>query len=158
MIATTMTPYLRKAGTEYSAWFAGGLTTFLATGEDTDGKFGLIDSVALAGTEPPPHIHTNEDECFYILEGRVTFTVDGQELGASAGGWAVIPKGTVHTFKVEGESARMLVYFTPAGFERFFMELSEPATSLTEPPVADGPPDIAHILDTAAKYGCEFVK
>ena len=157
MDATALKPYIRTASTDYSGWNAGGLVTYLATGEDTSGAFGLIDLVAHHGTEPPLHFHNGEEECFYILEGVVTFLVDGQELTLGNGGWAMVPRRTVHTYRVDSGTARMLVFFSPAGFERFFMETSEPATSLTSAPTPDGPPDIARIVATAEKFGVTFM-
>jgi quercetin dioxygenase-like cupin family protein len=157
MDATALKPYIRTAGTDYSGWNAGGLVTYLATGEDTGGAFGLIDLVVHHGTEPPLHIHNGEEESFYILEGTVTFLVEGRELTLEAGGWAMVPRRTVHTYRVDSGTARMLVLLSPAGFERFFMETSEPATSLTIAPTPDGPPDIARIVSTAEKFGVTFM-
>ncbi len=76
--ATAIKPYTRSAGIDHSVWFAdGSLCTFLATGEDTDGAFSLVEMIAPHGAEPPPHVHTAETECFYIVEGQVTFNLDG---------------------------------------------------------------------------------
>ena len=150
-------PYIRSAGLDYSGWFMGGLTTFLATGEDTNGAFSLVEMTQDRGTEPPPHVHRYEDEHFYIVDGQVTFYIGGEQMHAEPGSWAVVPKGAVHNFVIETESARFLVFFTPSGFERFFMEMSEPATSLSEPPAQSGPPDIAHMISLAEKYGCTFL-
>jgi len=49
--------------------------TFLATAEDTQGKFALIEAVARKGNVPPPHIHHREEETFYVLEGEMTVSV-----------------------------------------------------------------------------------
>jgi quercetin dioxygenase-like cupin family protein len=53
-----------------SVWYNGSLMTFLATGEDTQGQFALIEAVARKGNVPPPHIHHREEETFYVLGGR----------------------------------------------------------------------------------------
>ena len=53
-----------------SVWYSGNLLTFLATGEDTQGRFALIEIVGRKGNVPPPHIHHREDETFFILEGE----------------------------------------------------------------------------------------
>lgn len=156
MIASTTKPYTRTSRSDYSAMFAGAPVTFLATGEDTDGQFGLIDLVNLAGTEPPPHRHTAEDECFYVLEGSMTFFVDGQEFPVGQGGWAFVPRNSLHNFRVDSGTSRTLVFFTPAGFERFFMEMGEPMPAEGTTPTPAGPPDIGHMLATAAKYNCIF--
>src|SRR5215469_16113838 len=58
-----------------SVWYNGNLLTFLATAEDTQGRFALIEAVAKRGNVPPPHIHHREDETFYVMEGEMTFSV-----------------------------------------------------------------------------------
>lgn len=155
--AQAVSAYARAQSLEHSRWYHGGLVTFMATGDDTNGQFGLIEYRASKGGEPPRHIHQNEEECFYILEGEFTFYIGEQVLNAPAGTWAVVPRGTEHTFRIETEQATALVFFTPAGFEEFFMEMSELAESLTMPPAPLGPPNIAHLVATAEKYGCQFV-
>ena len=156
MIATSLKPYTRESGSGFSALYTGQPITFLATGEDTNDQFGLIDVFCVAGTEPPPHTHETEDECFYILEGSMSFFVDGQELPVSQGGWAFVPRQTLHTFKVTSGTARTLIFFTPAGFERFFMEMSEPAPAEGSGPAPEYVLDIPRLLATAAKYNCIF--
>lgn len=149
-------PYARSRSTDASAWFNGNtLVTFLATGEDTDGQFALIESQARKGSEPLPHVHSDEDECFYVVAGQVSFHVDGQTIHGRPGSWVAIPRGTIHSFVIDSDEATMLVLFTPAGFERFFQEMSVPATSLTTPPPAS-PPNIPRRLAVSAKYGCTF--
>ena len=156
MFATATKPYTRTAGPDHSVWYGDSLTTFLATGEDTDGTFSLVEMVAPRGTQPPPHVHTGETECFYIVEGEITFTVDGERIEGRAGTWALIPQDTPHTFRVESERAKMIVLFTRAGFERYFLEMSTPLRSLDEaPPVFE--PDIPRLVAIAEKYGCAFL-
>ena len=60
-----------------SVWYSGHLLTFLATGEETQGRFALIEMVGRKGNVPPPHIHHREDETFYILEGAMSASVAG---------------------------------------------------------------------------------
>jgi quercetin dioxygenase-like cupin family protein len=155
-VATTI-PYARTESAEHSAWYLNHhLVTFLANGEDTGGHFSLMKYSGRKGGEPPPHIHRNEDECFYVLEGEMTFKVGGQTFRGQAGTWVVIPRGVEHTFTIDTEVAVCLVMFTPAGFERYFQEMSEPAQSITMPPAPNGPPDYARLIAVANKYGCEF--
>jgi quercetin dioxygenase-like cupin family protein len=158
MTTPTIKPYARSRSSDASAWFHGNtLVTFLATGEDTNGQFSLMESLARKGSEPPPHVHQDEDECFYIVAGEVSFRVDGQTFYGRPGSWVLVPRGTVHSFVLDSDEATMLVLFTPAGFERFFQEMSEPAVSVTTPPTPASPPDIPRLLATAAKYGSTFV-
>jgi len=74
-----------------SVWYSGHLMTFLATAEDTQGKFALIEAVARKGNVPPPHIHHREEETFYVLEGEMTFSVGGQTIKATPGTMVCLP-------------------------------------------------------------------
>jgi mannose-6-phosphate isomerase-like protein (cupin superfamily) len=66
-------PFGRGAGSlNDSFWYTGWLLTFLATGDQTQGRFALIDALTRKGNCPPRHIHHNEDESFYILGGEIT--------------------------------------------------------------------------------------
>jgi mannose-6-phosphate isomerase-like protein (cupin superfamily) len=74
---------------------------------------------------PPPHLHRQHAESFYVLEGEMTFTAGGQELRAEAGSWVQVPPGVPHTFSLGGSGpARFLNVHTPAcGFGRFLRAL-----------------------------------
>src|SRR5207248_6747291 len=97
---------------------------FLATGEETSGKYALWEAVVSPGGGPPPHVHSREEEGFYILEGEITFTIGDRRLVASAGTFANMPVGTLHSFKNESSKpARMLISVAPAGLEKMFFEV-----------------------------------
>lgn len=144
---------------ERSVWYSGYLLTFLATGEDTGGSFALVEELGRKGTsaEPPLHVQTREEECFYIIEGEMRFIIGDELIAAPAGTFVRLPPHVPHRFEIVSEDVRMLNLLVPAGFERFFRELSEPARSLTVPPASEGPPDIDRLLATARKYGVEVV-
>ncbi len=86
----------------------------------------VMEVTARPGEEPPMHVHANEDEVFYMLEGALTVWVDGEEHRVEAGDCAVLPAGLPHTFAVEGESARTLVICAPGGFHGMFEALPAP--------------------------------
>ena len=68
---------------------------------------------------PPSHVHEDEDDAFFILEGELTFVVSGEELRAPAGTFVLVPPGTEHTFANGGTApVRMLNLHAPAGFDR----------------------------------------
>ncbi len=75
-----------------AVWYSGWLMTFLATAEDTQGKFALIEAVGRKGNVPPPHIHHREEETFYVLEGEMTFSVGGQTIKATPGTMVCLPR------------------------------------------------------------------
>jgi quercetin dioxygenase-like cupin family protein len=103
---------------------------------------------------PPPHLHENEDEWFYVLEGTVSF-FDGRDGRWTEGapGWsAFMPRGVVHTFKNTGDTtARLLVTTTPGGFDTFFGRCAE---VFAQP----GPPDMGRIMAIAGEHGIRFVQ
>ncbi len=66
------------------------------------------------GEEPPTHTHRTEDEVFYVLEGEVTFTCDGEEFPAKKGGFVFLPQGLPHTYAIpEGVRTKLLVLTFP---------------------------------------------
>ena len=74
---------------------------------------------------PPLHLHRTWDEAFYVLEGEMTFLIDGHTSAAPAGSVVFIPRGIPHTFWNESAApARQLTVFTPAGIEAYFEEVT----------------------------------
>src|SRR5262249_48762150 len=135
----------------------GDVYRFLATGEDTNGEYALWEAIVPPGGGPPPHVHSREEEGFYILEGEITFTINGERVVATAGKVANLPVGTTHSFKNEsGTAARMLISVAPAGLEKMFFEfgvpLAEGATTAL-PPTQE---EIEKLLAVAPRYGIEI--
>ena len=135
----------------------GDVYRFLATGEDTNGKYALWEAIVPPGGGPPPHVHSREEEGFYVLEGEITFQVGDKRLVAGPGMFANMPVGTPHSFKNESNKpAKMLISVAPAGLERMFMEvgvaLAEGATTAL-PPTKD---EIEKLLVIAPRYGIEI--
>jgi quercetin dioxygenase-like cupin family protein len=141
-----------------SVWYSGHLMTFLATGEDTQGRFALIEAVARKGNVPPPHIHHREDETFYVLEGEMNVSVGDQTIKATPGAMVFLPRDVVHSFTIDSDQARILILATPAGIEGYFQECSAPAPAMTLPPAVETPyGEIQKMLPVALKFGIEFV-
>lgn len=111
----------------------GGVVIYWARGEETHGALTLMESVVAPGEGPPLHVHTDDDEFVYVLEGRVHIYVAGVLREVPAGSFVFIPKGVRHTWQNTGTSdARFLFGFAPAapGMERFFEQAAElPAAS-----------------------------
>ena len=141
-----------------SFWIAGAeLITLKATGEDTGGAYALWEMTAVSQGGPPPHIHHREDEVFYILEGEFEILLNEHTIKSGAGTFIHVPRGTLHTHSNVGTGpGKVLNLVTPAGFERFFQEVGEPATDPSSPPSHPGPVDIEKILATGRKYGTEY--
>src|SRR5829696_1763237 len=117
----TRPPY--ALGAEDGEWFwgFGALWTIKASAEQTGGRFSLIEEFAPGGEGTPLHVHREDDETFYILEGELTFYLnEGQHTPASAGSFVHIPGGVIHAFKVDSETARYLIITTAQhGHEHF---------------------------------------
>jgi quercetin dioxygenase-like cupin family protein len=135
----------------------GDVYRFMATGEDTDGKYALWEALVPPGGGPPPHVHSREEEGFYVLEGEITITVNGNKTLAKAGMFANMPVGTPHSFKNESDRpAKMLISVAPAGLEQMFFEVGVPlaeGATTTPPPTKD---EIEKLLAIAPKYGIEI--
>jgi quercetin dioxygenase-like cupin family protein len=134
----------------------GDVYRFLATGEDTNGKYAMWEAIVPPGGGPPPHVHSREEEGFYILEGDLTFEIGEERLVATPGTFANMPVGTPHSFKNESDRpARMLISVAPAGLEEMFFEfglpLGEGATTASPPTLEE----IEKLLAIAHKYGIE---
>ncbi len=113
---------------------AGGTYTVLLTGEDTAGRYTLIDMYVPPGGGPPPHRHDFE-EMFTVLEGEIELTFRGTTAAARAGETVNVPANAPHSFRnTGGRPARLLCMCSPAGQERFFAAVGDPVDSRTAPP------------------------
>lgn len=106
---------------------------------------------------PPPHVHSREEEGFYILEGEITFTVGDARIVATAGTFANMPVGTPHSFKNETDRpAKMLISVAPAGLEQMFFEVGVPVAQGATTAASPTKDEIERMLAVAAKYGVEI--
>lgn len=136
-------------------WWFGQLAIIKATAADTGGGHTLVEIIVNAGYETPLHIHHDEDEGFWMIDGSATFTVGDQTVEAGPGAYLFGPKHVPHKWKAGPDGARLLYLFAPAGFENLIREMSVPAAELVPPPPDVVPPDNA--LEIAAKYGIELL-
>lgn len=118
-------------------WFLGTLAIVRVPGETVDGRFAVIEFLFPRHASPPLHTHP-QDESYIVLDGQLTVQAGTNRFNLDAGSVAVVPMGVAHTFRVESDTARVLVLSTPAGLDRFVRDGSVPATSSTLPP-ADTP-------------------
>jgi len=145
------------AGEGRSIWVVGDRYTIKCSGNDTSGAYALVEAIVPPGSGPPPHIHSREDEAFYVLEGELQFHADGVSFTTTSGAWVTLARGSLHSFKNTGpKTARMLIVVTPAGLEDFFLEIGREAIDGETEPVTPTPEDIQKLLQTAPKYGIEI--
>jgi len=150
-------PIFRPKGTAPAVWGPGDVYNFLATGEETNNAFFQFEAVVPEGGGPPPHVHSREDETFYVVRGSLEILLGDSTYQAKAGDFVFIPRGTVHRFKNVGkDTAVQLVTFVPAGMEKYFREVFPAVTdrNATPPPIT--PELIKKLNEFAPKYGLEF--
>jgi quercetin dioxygenase-like cupin family protein len=149
-------PIVAAPGEGEHLWFLGVLATVKASAETTAGAVAVIEHLAPQGSGSPLHVHSREDEWFYVIEGELTLWVDGETIVAPAGSFVFGPKGIPHTFTVSSPEARFLLVTEPAGFEQFMRAVGEPAARVEIPPAATEPPDVAALTAVAAECGIEI--
>src|SRR5438067_3400020 len=98
-VAIMRQPILRASGEGRTIGVVSDVYRFLATGEETDGKYAMFEAIVPPGGGPPPHIHSREEESFFILESEITFTLNEERIVATAGTFANMPVGSLHSFK-----------------------------------------------------------
>lgn len=151
--------FKRTSSLESSEWEMGNLTMNLAESTDTDGAFLLMKVTVAPGTEPPPHVHSREDELFYVLDGAFDVYVGADVFKVAAGECVFLPKLKPHGFVVRSPRLHALVLFTPGGLEGAFQAASVRATTLD---VATGMPTYSTVdpQETArrfSEYGVRFL-
>lgn len=120
---------------------------YLIDGTATGGM-GIFElSVPPKSNVPPPHSHTHNEECVYVLEGALRYSVDGVERDLRPGEWMFTPRGSVHQFSnPHSEAARALIVLTPDIGAQYFRDVASIVN-------AGGPPDRAKLLGVMSKYG-----
>lgn len=141
-------------GGERLSWM-GEPTLLKVTGAQTQGLYALAEIIATPEGLVPLHVHHREDEAFYVLDGEVSFSIGDDTFDAGPGGFAFGPRDVPHRYTVRTPSARILMVFSPAGFEGFIRETSEPTDSLDT--VVRDDIDLDQIVAAAERYGAEVL-
>jgi quercetin dioxygenase-like cupin family protein len=142
-------PVIRQAGEGEQLWFAGGgVITMKVSAADTNGAFFVLEDRVVRGKTTPLHLHPDEDELVYVIEGELIAHIAGQESRVGRGGLVVFPRGVPHSFLVTSETAHLLALQMPGTGEQFYREASEPATSTAD---ASRPPDLAKLRAVAER-------
>jgi mannose-6-phosphate isomerase-like protein (cupin superfamily) len=116
-------------------------------GEASRRGYCLVEAEGPAGNMPPLHVHHEDDEAFYVLEGRLKLFVGNDELEVGAGRCGFAPRGVPHTYRVGSEGARWLLIGSPAGFDAFVREVAKAGDGV-------GPAELPAI---SARYGIEIL-
>jgi quercetin dioxygenase-like cupin family protein len=137
-------------------WWKSGRITVKIAGAESGDAFSQIETDDPRGSGPPLHLHHNEDESFYVLEGEVTIQVGDERIDLGAGDFLYGPRGVAHAYVVRSERARMLVTASPAGVEQFFVIHGLPVTG-AKPPTDPVMPPMDEMVRLFASYGCEIL-
>jgi quercetin dioxygenase-like cupin family protein len=140
-------------------WHAGSLIRILSTGPQSGGEMAGVECIVQRGLEPPPHVHTREDEAVLVMEGDVEFTIGRKRVRPARGEWVFLPRGIRHSFSLRSEHAQMLMMYTPSGIEMFFEVLSEPAEDQVIPASSlsyDNMFDLEYIMHVGRQFGVRY--
>lgn len=121
-------------------------------GEAVGGRYSLIEFAFPHLASPPRHTHP-QDETFIVLEGELTVVTDEERFTLSPGDVGAFPAGTVHSFRVDSDGARVLALSTPAGLEAMVRDLSVQAARPTLPPPDAPRPDADELQRVFAAHG-----
>ena len=154
----TRLPTLRKPSEGRTLAVVGDVYRFLATGDNTHGTYAMWEAIVPPGGGPPPHVHSREEEGFYILEGEITLQIGDERIVATAGMFVNMPIGVPHSFKNESKTpAKMLIMVAPAGLENMFFDCGVPlpeGSTIALPPTRQ---EIDKLLMIAPRYGIEIL-
>jgi quercetin dioxygenase-like cupin family protein len=122
MTNSTKTPVLQPPDQATVLDAAGGTIAVRLRSEETDGRLALIEMQIPAGMAGLPlHVHPHFDEAFYVLEGSLIFRAGDEVMTANPGALVYVPGDVPHTFaETSGRPARVLLWVTPGGHERYF--------------------------------------
>jgi quercetin dioxygenase-like cupin family protein len=145
-------------GKEALIWL-GELAIIHTTGEETNGRYAMVELYATKEGEAPWHVHHREDEGFFIIDGEMTVYVGDKVMKGKPGDFILAPKDVPHMYTVDTPGhVRVLMMFSPAGFEDFVRATSVRATSLFPPPPETINIDFEQIMKVAEQFGAEFVE
>jgi quercetin dioxygenase-like cupin family protein len=156
--APPVAPIALQPGEGDARWFLDALGTIKAAPETTNGQVAVLEFRWPEGSGSPLHVHHDEDEWFYVIEGELTLWVGGDVVVAPAGSFVYGPRDIPHTFVVTSSGeARFLMVTHPAPFADFVRTLSSPAEALTLPPASAEVPTPEHMTAVAAEYGMDIL-
>jgi quercetin dioxygenase-like cupin family protein len=145
-------PHCLRLGEGRRLWAFGDLMILKATADQTSGRvFVMEQHVPRHRLAPGRHVHVNDDQFWFVIEGRGRWFIGGQPIEAGPGDFIHGPHGIPHAFSADSDDLHVLVITAPAGLEEFFSAIGTEAAELTHPPVdLEEPPEDP---DLAHRYG-----
>ena len=136
---------------------AGDINSILASKADTGGTYSVVEAKVFPKGGPVAHVQTREHEGFYVLEGEITFTVEGNETVAKPGTFVNVPPNVTHSFKNNTSIlAKMLIILAPGGLENLFIEVGEDVSDPTVQPSQTSDSQMKKFADLISDYGVEI--
>jgi quercetin dioxygenase-like cupin family protein len=144
-----------------STWYKGILASQMAGPADNDGAFDFVISKIRRGTEPPPHVHSREDEVLYIFAGEMKVYVDGEVFAVKEGECVFLPRQTPHAWLITSEQVHVILLVVPGGFLDAINKMNAPAKRMEVP--ADGETatyatvDLTETIKVFEQHGIRFL-
>lgn len=143
-VPTNQLPALSDASDGVRFTMFGASIRLIARATDTDGRVTVFEQTTPSGWGPPRHVHANEDEIVYVLDGIYDMSLGDERRTVSAGGCAILPRGIPHGFRSVGETpGRFVCVVSPGGFEEYLLEIAR----------CSPPPTPAQLVGMAKTYG-----
>ena len=152
MTDSSPSPHRLRLGEGRPLWALGDLMILKATADQTSGRvFVMEQHVPRHRHAPGRHVHENDDQFWFVIDGRGRWFIGGQPIEAGPGDFIIGPHGVPHAFSADTDDLHVLVITAPAGLEAFFAETGTDAAVLTHPPadLVEAPDD----PDLARRYG-----
>ena len=146
---------IHQPGEGKAFWMLGGLYEVLLSSEETNGAATIMQITMPPGMGPPSHVHHGVAETVYVVDGTITYHVDGQKFEGGPGSLFHIPADTLERFEPKTR-ARVVVTYEPGGIDKFFARAGEPAQRRDLPPTPTTPPDVARLTSLGREYGLEI--
>jgi len=144
-------PYTLPKDEGRRTWALGGLFTWKAEGHQTQNRAEIFEIRGRRGVGSPIHAHGSQIECFYILEGELTYLLGEKEVQVAAGAFVMVPPKARHALVVESEEARFLSLVVPGGLVKFFDEVGQPAGTPALPAESLSMPDPGEMVAAAER-------
>jgi quercetin dioxygenase-like cupin family protein len=139
-----------------NVWWKTGRMTVKAGGAETGQAFAQVEAGGPRGDATPRHVHHNEDETFYVLEGELTVVIGDDRVDLRPGDYLFAPRGIAHATIVRSERARYLTTISPAGLEELFVACGVPVTG-DQPPSDAVMPPMDELVRLFAGYGVDII-
>ena len=158
---STLKAYKRSPALTNSTWYKGMLHSQMAGTADNNGAFDFVISRIRRGTEPPPHVHSREDEFFYVFSGEMSVYVDGEVFTVTAGECMFLPRRKPHAWVITSEAIHIITLITPGGFNEALIKMSAPAERMEVPTDADtvtyANADLTETIKVHEEYGVRLL-